>query len=94
MQILNEDDITQAVLEMNAQVKNQQLQSLMTSIDPDAVFGLPSSLIADWIEYPAGRTRDGRCSDVRFLTIDFDFVLNRAVLTLRKGTRTDKVATT
>jgi hypothetical protein len=87
MQVLNEDDTNLAVLEMNAKVEDPQLQALVTSID------VRSPLIADWIEYPPGRTRwqVQRCS---LFTIDFDFVLDPAAPTLRQGTRMDKVATT
>lgn len=45
-------------------------------LDSDAVFGVRSSLIADWIEHPPGTTPDGQQSDVAFYTLDFDFVLN------------------
>lgn len=45
-------------------------------LDSDAVFGVRSSLIADWIEHAPGETPDGARSDVPFYTLDFDFVLN------------------
>lgn len=48
-------------------------------LDSDAVFGVRSSLIADWVEHPAGPTPDGQQSTGPFYTLDFDFVLNRAV---------------
>lgn len=44
-------------------------------LDSDAVFGVRSSLIADWIEHPAGPTPDGSWRDVPFYTMAFDFVL-------------------
>lgn len=47
-------------------------------LDSDAVFGVRSSLIADWVEHPRGTTPDGGHSDVPFHTLDFDFVLNPA----------------
>lgn len=47
-------------------------------LDSDAVFGVRSSLIADWIEHPAGTTPDGKHSEVPFYTLDFRFVLNSA----------------
>jgi hydroxyquinol 1,2-dioxygenase len=47
-------------------------------LDSDAVFGVRSSLIADWVEHPPGTTPDGGHSDVPFHTLDFDFVLNPA----------------
>ena len=45
-------------------------------LDADAVFGVRSSLIADWIEHAPGATPDGRTSTVSFYTLDFRFVLN------------------
>jgi hydroxyquinol 1,2-dioxygenase len=45
-------------------------------LDSDAVFGVRSSLIADWVEHPAGLTPDGLQSEVPFYTLDFQFVLN------------------
>jgi hydroxyquinol 1,2-dioxygenase len=47
-------------------------------LDSDAVFGVRSSLIADWVRNEPGRTPDGRDSAVPFFTLDFDFVLNPA----------------
>jgi hydroxyquinol 1,2-dioxygenase len=40
------------------------------------VFGVRSSLIADWIEHAPGLAPDGTRSEVPFWTLDFDFVLN------------------
>jgi hydroxyquinol 1,2-dioxygenase len=48
-------------------------------LDSDAVFGVRSSLIADWIEHPPGVAPDGTRSDVPFYTLDFHFVLNPVV---------------
>jgi len=45
-------------------------------LDSDAVFGVRSSLIADWIEHAPGATPDGGASAVPFYTLDFRFVLN------------------
>ncbi|MCK9508199.1 MAG: intradiol ring-cleavage dioxygenase [Pigmentiphaga sp.] len=45
-------------------------------LDSDAVFGVRSSLIADWIEHAPGKTPDGGQSSTPFYTLDFDFVLN------------------
>ncbi len=45
-------------------------------LDSDAVFGVRSSLIADWIEQAPGATPDGGTSAVPFYTLDFRFVLN------------------
>jgi hydroxyquinol 1,2-dioxygenase len=45
-------------------------------LDSDAVFGVRSSLVADWVRHEAGRTPDGQSSAVPFTTLDFEFVLN------------------
>jgi hydroxyquinol 1,2-dioxygenase len=45
-------------------------------LDSDAVFGVRSSLIAQWVEHPAGQMPDGTDSGTPFYTMDFDFVLN------------------
>lgn len=45
-------------------------------LDSDAVFGVRSSLIADWVEHPPGMAPDGTHSEVPFYTLDFRFVLN------------------
>ena len=47
-------------------------------LDSDAVFGVRSSLIADWVHHEAGATPDGGSSAVPFYTLDFEFVLNKA----------------
>ena len=47
-------------------------------LDSDAVFGVRHSLIADWLEHPAGPTPDGGVSQVPYYTLDFDFILNPA----------------
>jgi hydroxyquinol 1,2-dioxygenase len=47
-------------------------------LDSDAVFGVRSSLIADWVRHDAGHTPDGSHSEVPFYTLDFDFVLEKA----------------
>ena len=47
-------------------------------LDSDAVFGVRSSLIADWVKHEPGTAPDGACLDTPFYTLDFDFVLNRA----------------
>lgn len=46
-------------------------------LDSDALFGVRASLIADWVQHPAGRTPDGDTSATAFYTLDFDFVLNK-----------------
>lgn len=45
-------------------------------LDSDAVFGVRSSLIADWVRHENGSTPDGDFSETPFYTMDFDFVLN------------------
>ncbi|GAA5237129.1 intradiol ring-cleavage dioxygenase [Verticiella sediminum] len=45
-------------------------------LDSDAVFGVRSSLIADWVEHPRGAAPDGTHSEVPFYTLAFRFVLN------------------
>jgi hydroxyquinol 1,2-dioxygenase len=45
-------------------------------LDSDAVFGVRSSLLADWVRHEPGRTPDGGHSDVPFHTLSYDFVLN------------------
>lgn len=50
-------------------------------LDSDAVFGVRSSLIADWIEHAPGVAPDGSHSEVPFYTLDFRFVLNPAPTT-------------
>jgi hydroxyquinol 1,2-dioxygenase len=45
-------------------------------LDSDAVFGVRSSLVADWLRHPAGPAPDGQVLDTPFHTLDFDFVLN------------------
>ena len=45
-------------------------------LDSDAVFGVRSSLVADWVHHAPGRTPDGDTSAVPFTTLDFAFVLN------------------
>jgi hydroxyquinol 1,2-dioxygenase len=45
-------------------------------LDSDAVFGVRSSLIADWVRHDAGVAPDGTQMDSAFYTLQFDFVLN------------------
>lgn len=47
-------------------------------LDGDAVFGVRSSLVADWVRHEAGQTPDGGASVTPFYTLAFDFVLNRS----------------
>jgi hydroxyquinol 1,2-dioxygenase len=45
-------------------------------LDSDAVFGVRSSLIAEWLRHEPGAAPDGTVSPVPFYTLDFDFSLN------------------
>lgn len=47
-------------------------------LDSDAVFGVRSTLVADWVRHPPGIAPDGTRVDAPYYTLDFDFVLNRA----------------
>ncbi|NPT60159.1 intradiol ring-cleavage dioxygenase [Paraburkholderia elongata] len=45
-------------------------------LDSDAVFGVRSTLIVDWIKHSPGVAPDGTAMDTPFYTLDYDFVLN------------------
>lgn len=45
-------------------------------LDSDAVFGVRSTLVADWVRHEAGPAPDGTQSPVPFHTLQYDFVLN------------------
>lgn len=47
-----------------------------TYLDSDAVFGVRSSLIGEWVRHEAGAAPDGSVLEQPFYTLDFDFVLN------------------
>jgi len=47
-------------------------------LDSDAVFGVRSSLIADWIRHEPGIAPDGTRMEKPYYTLDFEFVLNLA----------------
>jgi len=47
-------------------------------LDSDAVFGVRSSLIADWIWHEPGTAPDGTRMEKPYYTLDFEFVLNPA----------------
>ena len=47
-----------------------------TYLDSDAVFGVRSTLMADWVRHAPGRAPDGTHSAVPFYTLQYDFVLN------------------
>ena len=49
-----------------------------TYLDSDAVFGVRSSLIANWVRHEAGTAPDGRQMDTPFYTLKYDFVLDKA----------------
>ncbi len=46
-------------------------------LDSDAVFGVRSSLVAQWIRHEEGTAPDGKRMNTPFSTLEFDFVLNR-----------------
>lgn len=45
-------------------------------LESDAVFGVRSSLVADWKPHDPGTAPDGTRMDTPFHTLDYDFVLN------------------
>ena len=45
-------------------------------LESDAVFGVRSSLISDWVKHPAGAAPDGSTMSKPYYTLDFDFILN------------------
>ena len=47
-------------------------------LESDAVFGVRSSLISDWVPQKTGTAPDGSKMDKPYYTLDFDFVLNPA----------------
>lgn len=47
-------------------------------LDSDAVFGVRSSLVAQWIRHEAGVAPDGTRMSAQYCTLEFDFVLNRS----------------
>ena len=49
-----------------------------TYLDSDAVFGVRSTLVADWVRHAPGRAPDGTHSELPFYTLQYDFVLNPA----------------
>ena len=44
-------------------------------LQSDAVFGVRSSLICDWVSHPPGIAPDGSVQKTPFITLAFDFVL-------------------
>lgn len=45
-------------------------------LDSDAVFGVRSSLIAEWVRHENGIDPNGKYHDTPFFTLNFDFILN------------------
>lgn len=45
-------------------------------LDSDAVFGVRSSLIAEWVRHESGIYPDGSQAEAPYYTLEFDFVLN------------------
>ncbi|RKF50137.1 intradiol ring-cleavage dioxygenase [Paraburkholderia fungorum] len=45
-------------------------------LDSDAVFGVRSTLIVDWLHHEPGVAPDGTKMDVPFYTVEYEFVLN------------------
>lgn len=45
-------------------------------LDSDAVFGVRSTLISDWVRHDAGQAPDGTAMSKPFYTLNYDFVLN------------------
>ncbi|WP_133648702.1 intradiol ring-cleavage dioxygenase [Paraburkholderia flava] len=45
-------------------------------LDSDAVFGVRSTLIADWVRHDPGVAPDGTVMNEPFYTLDYEFVLN------------------
>lgn len=68
-------------------IKKDGYQTLVTHVfrnggkylDSDAVFGVRSSLIADWPRHEPGQAPDGSVMDAPFYTLEYDFVLNPAI---------------
>lgn len=67
-------------------IRKEGYQSLITHVfrqggtylDSDAVFGVRSSLIANWVRHEPGRAPDGSTIDTPYYTLEYDFVLNPA----------------
>ncbi|PCE28758.1 hydroxyquinol 1,2-dioxygenase [Paraburkholderia acidicola] len=47
-------------------------------LDSDAVFGVRSTLVVEWVKHAPGVAPDGTSMSVPFYTLDYDFVLNPA----------------
>ncbi len=46
-------------------------------LDSDAVFGVRTSLIAEWVKHESGIAPNGEYQSHPFYTLDFDFILNK-----------------
>lgn len=53
-------------------------------LDSDAVFGVRSTLISDWVRHQAGTAPDGSAIDRPYYTLNYDFVLNPAKREVRE----------
>jgi len=53
-------------------------------LDSDAVFGVRSTLISDWVRHEAGTAPDGSVVDGPYYTLHYDFVLNPAKREVRE----------
>lgn len=54
-------------------------------LDSDAVFGVRSTLISDWVHHEAGVAPDGTTIDRPYHTLHYDFVLNPAKAKVQKS---------
>ncbi|SFU43226.1 intradiol ring-cleavage dioxygenase [Pseudoduganella namucuonensis] len=74
-------------------IKREGYQTLITHVfrgggtylDSDAVFGVRSTLIADWVRHEPGQAPDGTRMEIPFYTLEYDFVLNPAAGSSRGG---------
>lgn len=74
-------------------IKKDGYQTLITHVfrsggrylDSDAVFGVRSTLIADWVRHEPGQAPDGSTMETPFYTLEYDFVLNPATGSDRGG---------
>lgn len=53
-------------------------------LDSDAVFGVRSTLISDWVRHQAGTAPDGSAIDRPYYSLNYDFVLNPAKREVRE----------
>jgi len=50
-------------------------------LDSDAVFGVRSNLVVEWVKHEPGIAPDGTVMSTPFYTLDYDFILNRQEVT-------------